>query len=36
MTDLQDYPPQVQDEIARTREEVCELHAELTRWNLVV
>ncbi len=36
MTALQDYPPQVQDEIARTREEVCELHAELTRWNLVV
>ena len=36
MTDLQDYPPQVQDEIARTREEVCELHAEQTRWNLVV
>ena len=36
MTDLQDYPPQVQDEIARTREEVCKLHAELTRWNLVV
>ncbi len=36
MTDLQDYPPQVQDEIARTREDVCELHAELTRWNLVV
>ncbi|NLI84610.1 MAG: L-ribulose-5-phosphate 4-epimerase [Propionibacterium sp.] len=36
MTDLQDYPPQVQDEIARTREDVCALHAELTRWNLVV
>lgn len=36
MTDLQDYPPQVQDEIARAREDVCALHAELTRWNLVV
>lgn len=36
MTALQDYPPQVQDEIARAREDVCALHAELTRWNLVV
>lgn len=36
MTSLQDYPAEVQAEIAETREQVCALHAELTRWNLVV
>ncbi|WP_341730211.1 L-ribulose-5-phosphate 4-epimerase [Brooklawnia sp.] len=36
MTSLQDYPAEVQAEIAEAREQVCALHAELTRWNLVV
>jgi L-ribulose-5-phosphate 4-epimerase len=33
---LADYPQHVQDEVARTREVVARLHAELPRWELIV
>ncbi len=33
---LADYPADVQEEVARVRQEVCALHAELPRWGLVV
>lgn len=33
---LADYPDSVQEEVARTREVVSDLHAELPRWGLVV
>lgn len=34
--DLASYPASVRSEVARTREVVARLHAELTRWELVV
>ncbi|MGO1805566.1 MAG: L-ribulose-5-phosphate 4-epimerase [Candidatus Corynebacterium faecigallinarum] len=33
---LSDYPQSVQDAVAATRVRVCDLHAELPRWELVV
>lgn len=36
MSALDNYPREVRDEIARTREVVARLHAELPRWELVV
>ena len=33
---LTDLPADVQEEVARTREVVAKLHAELPRWELVV
>ena len=33
---LTELPTQVQDEVARTRQIVSDLHAELPRWELVV
>lgn len=33
---LSDYPQSVQDAVAATRFRVCDLHAELPRWELVV
>lgn len=35
-TSLDAYPQEVRDEVARTREVVATLHAELPRWDLVV
>lgn len=36
MTQLTDFSPEVQADVARTREIVARLHAELPRWDLVV
>lgn len=36
MTTLADYGPEVHEEVARLRQLVCDLHAELPRWGLVV
>lgn len=36
MTGLSDYGPEVHEEVARVREVVARLHAELPRWDLVV
>lgn len=36
MTTLDDYGPEVREEVARVRELVARLHAELPRWELVV
>ncbi|WP_411910644.1 L-ribulose-5-phosphate 4-epimerase [Actinotalea sp. M2MS4P-6] len=33
---LADYPAEVREEVARLRQVVCDLHAELPRWGLVV
>ncbi|MCV2393245.1 L-ribulose-5-phosphate 4-epimerase [Actinotalea sp. M2MS4P-6] len=36
MKGLADYPAEVREEVARLRQVVCDLHAELPRWGLVV
>ncbi|GAA2182524.1 L-ribulose-5-phosphate 4-epimerase [Brooklawnia cerclae] len=36
MTCLEDYPPEVRAEVGQVRQSVCDLHAELPRWGLVV
>ena len=36
MTALDNLPPEVRDAVARAREKVARLHAELPRWGLVV
>ena len=36
MVSLADYSPEVRDEVKLVREQVATLHAQLTRWNLVV